>query len=319
VNPLASTSDTAVRRVQTFRKETLVKGQPARIRCLELGGQTYEVTRTLVTTVGLEDEWYEDVRDPETIIATLRDGPGFRPDLFTFWQRLPDLEPKYPYHVEWQEIAALPIQSYHYWWNHQIKARTRNVIRKAEKEGVQVREVAYDDDFVRGMTAIFNESPVRQGRAFWHYGKDFATVKQQFSRYIVRETMIGAYLGQELIGFIMLGNAGRFALTGQIISAINHRDKSPTNALIAKAVELCDKKKLSYLVYYFWSDDSLGDFKRHSGFERIRIPRYFVPLTRKGELALKLGMHRGWKELLPKEVMRSLKRLRRRWYDMKGA
>jgi len=30
------------------------------------------------------------------------------------------------------------------------------------------------------MTAIFNESPTRQGRKFWHYGKDFATVKKQF-------------------------------------------------------------------------------------------------------------------------------------------
>ena len=60
---------------------------------------------------------------------------------------------------------------------HQIKSRVRNQIRKAEKEGLVVKEVPYDDDFVRGMTAIFNESPVRQGRPFWHYGKSFETVK----------------------------------------------------------------------------------------------------------------------------------------------
>ncbi len=107
----------------------------------------------------------------------------------------------------------------------------RSQIRKAEKEGVVVRETRYDDDFVRGMTAIFNEAPVRQGRRFWHYGKDFETVKRQFSRYIHREHMIGAYYHDEMIGLIMLGNAGRFGITGQIISSIKHRDKATNNAL----------------------------------------------------------------------------------------
>ena len=146
--------------------------------------------------------------------------------------------------MEWEQIALLPIQSYDHWWNHQIKSRVRNQIRKSEKEGVTVRETDYDDDFVRGMTAIFNESPVRQGRKFWHYGKDFETVKRQFSRYIHREVMIGAYYKDEMIGLMMLGDAGRFGLTGQIISSLKHRDKSPNNALIAKAVEVCAKRKL---------------------------------------------------------------------------
>ena len=41
------------------------------------------------------------------------------------------------------------------------------------------------------------------------------------------------------MGFMMLANAGRFGITGQIIASLKHRDKSPNNALIAKAVELC--------------------------------------------------------------------------------
>ena len=60
---------------------------------------------------------------------------------------------------------------------------------------------------------IYNQSPVRRGKPFWHYGKDFETVKQQFSRFIHREYMIGAYIKDELIGFMMLANAGKFALT----------------------------------------------------------------------------------------------------------
>jgi len=303
---------------KVFTKETLIKGQPAQVECIEIGNQDYAITRGVVTMVSLEDEWYDDVRDPELVINTLKGNRGFKPDIFTFWQRLPDIEPKYGFHIEWEDIAVLPIKTYDHWWNNQIKSRTRNLIRKAEKEGIEIREVAYDDNFVRGMTSIFNEAPVRQGRRFWHYGKDFETVKRQFSRYVFREEMIGAYYHDELIGFIMLGNAGGYGITGQIISAIKHRDKSTNNALIAKAVELCARKKLPYLVYFFWTTDSLAEFKRRCGFEKVRFPRYYVPLTPKGGLALKLGVHRGWKEIIPAKVKNSLKKLRSRYYGLSG-
>jgi hypothetical protein len=75
---------------------------------------------------------------------------------------------------------------------------------------------------------------------------------------------------------------------------------------------------LSYLVYLFWSDDSLAEFKRRCGFEKTRVPRYFVPLTLKGRLALKLGLHRGWKAVLPGRIKTPLKNLRRSWYASKS-
>ncbi len=304
--------------LQVFTKQTLEKGAPAKLSCVEIGGQTYSIIKGPVTVVGLEDDWYEDVRDPESVIKTLKASRGFKPDIFTFWQRLPDVDPKYPFYVELEEIAVLPIKSYDHWWNHQIKSRVRNLIRKSEKEGIQVREAVYDDDFVRGMTAIFNEAPVRQGRKFWHYGKDFQTVKRQFSRFIHREEMIGAYYQDELIGFVMLGNAGNYGLTGQIISSLKHRDKATNNALIAKTVEVCEKRHLPFLVYLYWSDDSLAEFKRRSGFDKVSVPRYFVPLTAKGKLALKMRLHKGWKAAIPEKIRVPLKKLRRSWYESRN-
>jgi hypothetical protein len=300
--------------LKLFTKETISRGQPVKIDCVEVGDQVYAIAKGVLTVMGLEDDWYEDVVDPEAVIEALKESAGFKPDIFTFWQRLPDVEPRYSFHFEWEELAVLPIISYQHWWNHQIKSRARNQIRKSQKDGLVVKETVYDDHFVRGMTAIFNETPIRQGRKFWHYGKEFETIKSQFARHVHREDMIGAYYQDELIGFMMLGNAGRFGVTGQIISTIKHRDKSTNNALIAKAVELCERKNLPYLVYLFWGDDSLAEFKRRCGFEQTKVPRYFVPLTRKGRLALKLGLHRGWKELLPKQAKVSLKKLRNGWY-----
>ena len=54
-------------------------------------------------------------------------------------------------------------------------------------------------------------------------------------------------------------------------------------------MERCAEKGIPYLVYSLWLEDSLGDFKRSNGFQKFDLPRYYVPLTGKGKLALKLG------------------------------
>jgi hypothetical protein len=286
---------------------------------MELGGQVYSVSRRdPLRVVRLADEWYDDVHEPSEVIAALRSARGISADIFTFWQRLPDVAPKYHYPMECEQWAVLPIKDYEHWWRHQIKSRVRTLIRRSEKEGLEVRETAFDDEFVNGMTAIFNETPVRQGKLFWHYGKDFETVKRQFSRYLFREHMIGAYYRGELVGFVMLANAGPFAITGQVISSIKHRNKSVNNALIAKSVEVCGKTGMSHLVYLHWGDDSLAEFKRRCGFIPLGVPRYWVPLTPLGRVGMALGLQRGWKRALPSRLRSELKRLRSAWCDWRS-
>jgi hypothetical protein len=283
------------------------------ITSLTVHNQDIVVTGGPIRVARLEHEWYEDIVDPEQLIVRLSEKPC-QADLFTFWQRLHDLTPRYPYHRECDAIAVLPITSYDNWWSTQIKSRTRGLIRKSAKQGVDVREVEFTDEFVRGMTAIFNETPLRQGRPFWHYGKDFDTVKRQFSKYLFRERLIGAYYESELIGFMMLGFADHYAVTGQIISKISHRDKGTNNLLIAKAVEMCAAEGLHSLVYVRWDGGSLTEFKRRNGFERVSLPRYYVPLTAKGRLALRVGCHTGFSNLIPTWGLARLKHLRNAGY-----
>jgi hypothetical protein len=298
---------------QVFWKDTLINGEPAQVRCLEIGGQTFSIDSGLVKTIRLEDEWFQEVADPRAVIDFLKSHVELG-DILTFCQRLPNVEPRFPFPHELESIAAIEIDTYEQWWK-QLDGATRNMVRKSAKLGVEVKECAFDDDFVRGMTAIFNETPIRQGRRFWHYGKDVETVRQQFSRFLFREELIGAYCGDELIGFAMLGKSAHFGDLGQIISKLQHRDKAPTNALIAKAVELCAARGLGHLVYAYWSDGSLGKFKQRSGFREVQLPRYFVPLTARGRLALRTGMHRGVKQVLPPGLTTSLKRARNAWYE----
>ena len=283
---------------------------------MKINGKSILIEGEIPRIARLEQEWCEDVEDPKTLINELGKTEP-RPDILTFTQRLPDLKPKYAYQMELDSMAALPIKSYSFWSEKQIERKARNKIRKAQKNGVIIKPVMFDDRFVRGMTSIFNETPIRQGRRYLHYGKDFETVKREFSRFLFREEIFGAYLGNELVGFIFLADAGRYIYLGQIISKIAHRDLAPNNALLAKAVERCAEKGFPYLVYALWLDDSLGDFKRSNGFQRFDLPRYFVPLTRKGKLALKLGLHRGWQGAVPKQLIKPLKKLRRRWYALR--
>jgi len=186
---LETTPSNSPQPAEIYVKETEVNGKAVSFECAKINGQTYRVTRSLLRVMSLEDDWYEDVNDPAPVVARLNEFDT-RADIFTFCQRLPDVEPRYEYHTEWESLAVLPIKSFDYWWNKQIKDKTRNMVRKAKKAGIEVREASYNDAFVQGMTDIFNETPVRQGRQFWHYGKDFETVKRQFSRFLFREELI---------------------------------------------------------------------------------------------------------------------------------
>jgi hypothetical protein len=242
--------------------------------------------------------------------------------LFSFWQRPPNTEPQFPYYYEWDPRAILPVSSYEHWLKKQIHKQARHKVSKAEKKGVVVRKSEFDDEFIRGMVTIFNESPIRQGFEFWHYGKDFETVKREFSRYLFREELYGAYFEGELIGFIFLVDAGHIARLGQIISMIRHRDKAPNNALIAKAVEVCATREVPFLSYGKWPMAGLlRDFKRYNGFECMQVPRYYVPLSLKGRIALKFRLHRNSRDLrrdiadwLPEATILRLKDLRARFW-----
>ena len=105
----------------------------------------------------------------------------------------------------------------------------------------------------------------------------------------------------------------------QLLTMIKHYDKRPTNALIAKAVEVCEQQGIPYLMYcnYIYHDpnSSLTEFKRRNGFERVLLPRYYVPLTLKGKVALGLGLHRRLVERIPKPVVSQLLKIRSYWYE----
>lgn len=289
----------------------LINGVERRLQSISIGGQILLVSGRILNIVRLEDEWYNELNDAPAVVAALTRASSVGADLLTFWQRPPHKTPMYGYHMELEGIAALSISDYDHWLHKQITSEARTRVRKAERSGVVVREAKFDRDFINGMVQIFNESALRQGRAFWHYGKDACTVERQFSRFLFREKIFGAYYDGNLIGFIFLGISQDFANLGQILSLIEYRNKATNNALIAKAVEFCASAGIPYLTYENWPPvEGLATFKRRNGFQRMEIPRYYVPLSWKGRLALRYGLHHDWKDAVPPPLRARLKQMK---------
>jgi hypothetical protein len=250
----------------------------------------------------LHNEHYDYLSDPAGFITKLRNsGAGI--DLFTFVSEIHGRSPKYSFHQEHDHLAVIALTTYENWWKHQISDKTRNMARKAVKKGLEVKVVPFNDEFVRGIQGINDESPVRQGKPYWHYQEDFETVKRLNITFLEQSEFIGAFLGTELVGYIKLVKGNGKASIMQILSKIAHRDKAPNNALVAKAVEICTEKKIPALHYAYWSRRGLGDFKISHGFQCVDIPRYFVPLTRKGAIILKFRLHHKLKERVPETWM----------------
>jgi len=297
--------------------ETRVKGKTIKVPSVRVGAATIMVRGTFLRTAVVQDEELVEgdrIADPESALKRLKQS-GLKADVFTFAQPLSDGSPRFRYYFEWDNLAVAHVSSFKAWWS-ELSDAVQRAVKKAKKLGVVVMRADFDDVFVQGICGINNETPVRQGRSFWHYNKDFETVKAENATYPDRNIFIGAYYEDELIGFVRMVRVGKVAEIINILSQMRHYDKRPANALMAKAVEVCEEEGLEQLVYcnYVYRDpnSSLTEFKRRNRFEQVLVPRYYIPLTLKGRIAIALKLHHGVKALIPLTVLRKLAALRTR-------
>ena len=290
---------------------------------MKVCGREIKVHGRLIRVGRLDAEKYHFLDDPQPVLDGLRKC-GTRVDLFTFMQRLPESQPKFSYPMEWDNFAALPVSTFDHWWTQQIGFKARNKAKQAEKKGVTLREVPFDDALVKGIWEIYNECPVRQGRPFSHYGKDIETVRKEEATYLDSSIFIGAFLGDSMIGFVKMVTDETRTQAGlmNIVSMIKHRDKAPTNALVAQAVRSCAERQISYLVYANFAygkkqPDSVADFKERNAFQQMNVPRYYVPLTPIGWAALRLGLHHRFIDHFPEPWIAKLREFRNAWYNRK--
>lgn len=256
-------------------------------------------------TINDQDEYEKDIIPTRQFMDKLGDRGA---DIFNFIER------KWCYLIQnpsksWaradDNVALLQVTNYDEWLK-KIGKKTRNMIRKAEKSEIKTEVVEPDQSFLEGVWKIYNETPIRQERSFPYYGISLKTVIGSILS-SQNCTYIGAYSGKELAGFIQLVNGKNTVRISKILSLQAYRDRAVNNALVAKAAEVCAAKGVQWIMYgRMGNHPTLDEFKQNNGFTQFQLTRYYVPLTTKGRLAIKLGLYRDLKDSLPQSLKRPL-------------
>jgi hypothetical protein len=305
--------------------EIAIKGKWITVPALEVNGKNIVVGGKWIRIARVEaEEWLEsELEDPQRCVQVLKQqrSADLQADILSFAQKPPDIHRKYQFPVEWDSVAAVCLTSFQEWWDG-LPQETRKNVRRAQKRGVVVQVRTLDDDLIRDLQILNNDSPVRQGKVFTHYGKTIDQVKKDQAAFLDRCDYICAYHEKELIGVVKLIYRGEVASILTFLPKASHHDKRPANAIMAKAVELCEQKGIHYLTFGKFNYGNkhhtpLREFKIRNGFGEIRVPHYYVPLTVKGAISVRLKLHRGLLGLLPHGVITFLVNTRAKLHAFK--
>lgn len=302
--------------------EVRTKGRWVTTPGIKVNGDTLIATgkRIKIAKIRGEEMREKDIEDPELYLSALRsqDGRFLKADIFTFTQKLPATQPKYSYPMDWESVAAIPIRSFKEWWEG-LPQESRKNVRRSQKRGATISVKDLDAKVVEGISNVNNDSPMRQGVKNAYYGLTPEETWKRYGEFTGRCDFICAYSNEEMIGFLHLVYRENVAAILNLSVKPSEFDKRPANALVAKAVQVCEGRGLSHITYGLYNygnkrDSSLREFKIRNGFREILLPRYFVPITMWGRLCMKANLHLGLIGILPASVISSGLRARALWY-----
>ena len=294
------------------------KGKWIKVPAVNVNGAVLTIRGKWLRVATVHDEaWLPtEVSEPETYIKALR-GDAAAADIFTFAQKLPGSKAKYNFPLEWDSVAVVHFATFKEWWE-KLPQEARKNVRRSQKRGVVVKVQDFDDNLIKGIEDVNNDSSARQGERNYYYGRSRDELKRDYSAFLDRSDFICAFLGEEMVGFLKVVYRGEVASILNLTTKSSHSDKRPANALIAKAVELVEAKGISYLTFGMYNygnkrDSPLREFKARNGFEEILTPRFYVPLSAWGSFCLKLKLHRGLLGILPHTAIAALLDARVKW------
>lgn len=302
--------------------EVRVRGRWIATTVVDINGKKLIATGKWLRTAKVrgEEMMESELENPEVYIEKLKGhaNDALKADIFTFTQKLPAVSAKYPYPMEEESVAAIHLTSFKEWWD-DLPQESRKNVRRSQKRGVTVKIKEFDDDLIQGIRQVNDDSPLRQGMPNGYYGKNYHETKKLYGEFVGRCDFICAYFGDELIGFLHLVYRGDVASILNLTTRPSHFDKRPANALMAKMVEICEAKGVSYISYGLYNygnkrDHPLRTFKIRNGFREILMPRFFIALNTWGSLCMKAKLHRGLIGILPHSLIKIAAGARSVWY-----
>lgn len=190
-------------------------------------------------------------------------------------------------------------------WRHKVTKRTREYVRKARREGVEVLKIDTVNGIRTWMEDIHqcNVSALRRQGRWGAYPDSYKEVflpelvsakerlKQHFNIY-------GALYRGRLIAYMVFQEYKKLISLSKAASRTESLGKHPNDVLIAHVLKEACERKFHWLEYTFDRVrrdgkipslyPGLQGFKRKFGFEEVHIPIYRLGLTRKGRIIQRL-------------------------------
>lgn len=295
-----------------------VRGRIRNVSAITMGNVNILLTGSgLLQAAVVQDEDFvipSQIPAPGDVLKAVQDA-NLKADVVIVGQDFRISQPLYGgLSCEPDNVAAITLSSYEQWLA-ALSQPTRRNIRLAEKRRVEIKVADFNEEFASGIKGIYDESPIRQGRRFWHYNKPLGAVREENATYQSSSDYLAAYHDSVMIGFIKVVYVGNVARIMQILGMTAHFDKKPMFALVARAVARACEKGASHLTYCKYTyegqeDSSITEFKRRLGFVQFDFPRYVLPVTFKGRIGTKVGAHRGLRGMLPGWMGRAAAKVR---------
>ena len=165
--------------------------------------------------------------------------------------------------------------------------------------------------------------PDPPGKALSSLRNDLERAREYAGTFPDRSISIGAFLGDEMIGFVKLvtDETRTQACLVHILSMVKHKDKAPTNALIAQAVD--PAPTAAFLIWCTRISPTVRSGRQPEplqGSQRLpahRSASLLRPVDSLGKMAFRLGLHHRLVDHFPEAVCGEASRVPEAWYNRK--
>lgn len=203
-------------------------------------------------------------------------------------------------YFEEDNCAVLNLTTYEDWWA-KIGNKTRNMIRKAEKQNLvcEIKHKLTNRD-INDIFEIYTETPIRQNR----FSPYYRIKKQNISQNAGKNGLFFlAKKDSKIVGYIhLLITNANIANINTILSLKRAFFLAPNNFLISEVVRYCTKQKITRLTYGRMNIPALNKFKENNGFVKEKVYIVLYPLTLKGKLARLFRIYKNPKDFIPNSL-----------------
>lgn len=149
----------------------------------------------------------------------------------------------------------------------QIRSKTRTVIHKAERCGYDFKEFNWNDH-LEEIFEINTSKEIRQNEPMRGWYKEPVKPRQYSEEEARYYKYFGGFKDGKLCAYFHCWSCGKFAIGKHIIGHVDHLPNGVMNGLLAWTVKTCiEQSNLKWITYGSWQESSLGEFKKHAGFQ----------------------------------------------------